>query len=734
MSFNKNPIIISNLSDVSDIVEISTSYQLETSVSYHGIKEVNAMKFSEKISETKTKIYSNATDDYGSIKPIKPIKSDIVPTTSGPEKKYNSTIFLDYNGTIQVLTLQTVKKYIVSILEKMEINYLDADKLVHNIYPKLKTINTIKDIDEQIIASSSEMVTDHYDYPKIAVWILITNLHSDTCDDYMTTVELLYRNKNTNGKNAPIVSDEFYEFVKLHHKKINAMINYSRDYNFSIFGYRTLERSYLKKVNKKIVERPQHLYMRVAIALHHRNNDFDRIFETYEYLSQGYFTHATPTLFNAGTTHEQLSSCFLLGIGDSLEEISDCWKECAMISKYAGGVGIHMSNIRVEGAYIASTQGEAGGLRVLTIFNNISRYANQGGKRQGSFAVFIEPWHGDIFFFLDLKKNVGAETERARDLFLGLMMNDIFMDRVYRDETWSLMCPSQCPNLLNKYGEDFNREYLKYESEGKFIRQIPAKDLWFKIMESQIETGVPYIISKDAVNKKSNQINIGVVNGSNLCCEIVEVSTKDSFSVCNLASICLPKFIEFVGGKPTFNHKKLFDVTRVSTRNLNNIIDINFYPLEKTRFTNTRDRPIGNGVQGLADVFAIFKYPFDSEEARDLNRKIFETIYFAALTESMELSKHYGPYETYHGSPISQGKFQFDLWEMDYTKLSGMWDWEALRKDILKHGVRNSLVTTCMPTPVRLRSMDTMSVSNHTLIISIREVHWLVNILLLTSI
>lgn len=901
-------------------------------------------------------------------------------TDKKPPQLFEEHIFLVNGKKITPLRIDIIKKYIASICQKMKVEYLDIDKIANNVYPKLKTMNTIKDIEEQIISSSSEMVVDHYDYPCIATWILISNLHSETHDDYAKVVYQLKNNVNKKGKNAPIVSVEFANYVEAHIDEINNALQYDRDYQISLFGYRTLEKAYLKKLsNGKIIERPQHMYMRVAIALHFRSDRMDRIVETYNLLSQGYFTHATPTLFNAGTTHEQLSSCFLLGIGDDMSEIGECWKDCAIISKYAGGIGINVTNIRVDGAYIHSTQGKASGMRLLMVFNQIARYADQGGKRAGSIAIYIEPWHGDIFFFLDLRKNSGAETERARDLFLALMINDIFMKRVEENGVWSLMCPAECPELLNKFGEEFTRIYEEYESKGKFLKQIRARDLWFKILDSQIETGVPYFVYKDSVNYKSNQINIGVVNGSNLCAEIVQVSSTNEYAVCftenteiltihgmkkiidchnedvychfnndndltksphyenakliyngvetvyylksdgnkiieatknhpflvfennkyvwkklqnlkkgdllytpmintlrnfsidkldmdnryinvgylyssvndqqanllmrqiqklkpilqasflsgifsenghvqlinhklhivlnmnhldstyqiqqmlipfgirskvseqnkqrleiygvqnitnfqkyidfttnaenkqklddllrkpyihrtydehseivyikekcqervydltlihghhfmanghivhncNLASICLPKYIKYVEGKPVYDYQELYRVARIVTRNLNNIIDINFYPVPKTRVSNMRHRPIGVGVQGLADVFAIFKTPFDSELARDINRKIFETIYYGALTESMILAKEYGPYETYHGSPISESKFQFDLWKLDYSKLSGLWDWEYLRGEIKKYGVRNSLVTTCMPT------------------------------------
>lgn len=990
-------------------------------------------------------------------------------------KPQNDKIYITDGDVTKILEYDTIKKYIQTICGLMKIEHLDSDKLVKNVYPKLKTFNTVEEVENQIVMSASEMVTDHYDYPCIATWILITNLHQNTSGDYLEVVAQLRANLNKKGKKAPIVSKPFADFVKKHYQQINAALKYERDFDISIFGYRTLERAYLKKlINGKIIERPQHMYMRVAIALHYRTNRMDRIIETYELLSQGYFSQATPTYFNAGTRHEQLSSCFLLGVDDDMESIGECLKDCLLISKHAGGIGINVTRIRVEGAYINSTQGTASGMRVLTIFNWASRYADQCGKRAGSFAFYIEPWHGDIFFFLDLKKNTGAETERARDLFLALMVNDIFMKRVEEDGVWSLFCPSECPDLLDKYGEEFTKIYENYEREGKFLRQIKARDLWFKIMETQIETGVPYIVFKDAVNYKSNQINIGVINGSNLCVsgdtmiltskgytcigflenkkvevwngnefsevtvrktgtnqemmeiefyngsklkctgyhkfyltensrskiitknanqlkigdklirtqypvikngsnnfkypythglfcadgsydksktienpkqcnksplpgkkycqthinqsqpkhynldknkcqaltyidhpyiylcgvkqellawmdfatcgkldrkhdcirvglyhdipkkfivpinhniniklrwleglldgdgcvsvthsnegvskslliasidkdflnnvkymlqtmgcdpkviihssntesllpdgkggkkiyqrkpvykliihsldtynlvalglkphrlnlnkvkkpnsltsryitvtkikklktredtycfneperhmgifngiicgncsEIVEYSSANEYSICNLSSLCLAKYVEIINGKPQFNYKKLCEVTKIVTRNLNNIIDINFYPVAKTRVSNFKHRPIGIGVQGLADVFALFKTPFDSELARDLNKKIFETIYFGALTESMNMAKEEGPYQTFKGSPISQGKFQFDLWGLDYKELSGMWDWEGLRQQIIIHGVRNSLVTTCMPT------------------------------------
>lgn len=629
--------------------------------------------------------------------------SNIKSVNSGKDISPDDQVYIinTVNGdtTRKLLSYNDLYKYLFSICQKIDKEYLDVGKITDNVYPKLKMENTLDEIEYQIVMCTSEMVLDHYDYPSIAIRILINNLHSKTNDDYFDVVQQLYNNVNVIGENAPIVRQDFYEYVQAHREEINAVIKYDRDYDISIFGFRTLEKSYLKRtVKNDIIERPQHLFMRVAIALHYRSGSFDKIIQTYDSLSTGLFTHATPTLFNAGTTHEQLSSCFLLGIADDMEEVGECWKNCAVISKYAGGIGVHATNIRCYGSYIRSTQGKSSGLHVLTVFDEIARYADQGGKRAGSIVIYIEPWHGDVFYFLDLKKNTGAETERARDLFLALMVNDIFMERVENDGIWSLMCPSECPNLLNKYGDEFTRIYCQYENDGKFIKQIPARELWFRIMESQIETGVPYIVFKDAVNKKSNQINIGVVNGSNLCAEIVEVSTANEYAVCNLASICLPKFVEYINNEPTYNYQKLYNIARVVTRNLNNIIDINFYPVEKTRVSNIKHRPIGVGVQGLADVFAMFRTAFDSDLARDLNKKIFETIYFGALTESMIIAKESGHYQTFQGSPLSQGKFQFDLWGLDRSRLSGMWDWDELMSSIQLYGVSNSLVTTCMPT------------------------------------
>jgi ribonucleoside-diphosphate reductase alpha subunit len=621
------------------------------------------------------------------------IHPDVLKNVKDPN---GEPFLIQENGTL-LLTKDYIYQYVQKICQERSLEHLNIDKLVNAVHPKLKNSNTLDELNDLIITCSTELVTNHYDYQYIAVYLLISKLHQETHDDYLETVKELRNNININGDKSPILSENFEKYVVKHIQTINEAFHYERDYQFTIFGYRTLEKSYLKKLsNGKMIERPQHLFMRVAIAIHYRTDRMDLILKTYHLLSEGYFTLASPTLFNAGTNAEQMSSCFLLGLEDDMGKIGECLSDCMKISKYAGGLGVNVTHIRTQGAYINSTQGKANGLRASFLFNSVARYADQCGKRAGSIALYLEPWHGDIFFFLDLKKNVGAETERARDIFLALFINDIFMERVENNEMWSLMCPSSCPKLLNKYGDDFKRAYQKYEKKKKYLKRIPARDLWFKIMESQIETGIPYILFKDAINYKSNQKNLGTINNSNLCAEICIYSDSNEYGVCNLSSICLPRFVKEKNGQKYFDYDFLFEIARVATRNLDNIIDYTFYPTEKARISNMKHRPIGIGVQGLANVFMIFRVPFDSEFARDLNRKIFETIYFGAMTESMILAKEKGPYSSYEGSPISQGLFQFDLWEE--KKLSGMWDWEGLRKEIKKYGVRNSLTTACMPT------------------------------------
>ena len=623
----------------------------------------------------------------------------------GSKPNFRVSVQIDRNGSkvLKSLEPQNIKSFIDTIVAKGNIQGLNTDRIVNDVYHKLKEINTIADIDQQIISSASELACEHYDYPKIAMYLLIRNLHKSTHDNYVDVVRDLRVNLDSDGNNKPILTESFEEFVVQYHKQINDAIQYERDYDVPLFGFRTLEKSYLKRnIKGNIVERPQHLFMRVAIAIHYQSvyenieQTLAKIIETYNLLSTGFFTHATPTYFNAGTYSGQLSSCFLMGVADDMEKVGDCWKDSAITSKYGGGVGIHVTRLRCMGSKINSTQGKASGMTIASVFNAISRYAHQGG-RPGSFALYIELWHGDIFYFLELKKNTGAETERARDLFLGLTVNDVFMQRVEADGYWSLMCPSKCPKLLDKFGAEFTKIYEEYEAAGKYIRRISARDLWFKILESQIETGIPYMFYKDSTNKKSNQSNIGVINGSNLCIEIMEVSTDEEYAVCNLATICLPKYLEYdENGKPvSFSHSKLYDITRIITRNLNNMIDINYYPLEKTKKSNLTHRPIGIGAQGLADTFMLLKLPFDSAAARDLNKRIFETIYFGFMTESVELAKKFGAYQSFAGSPLSEGKFQFDLWGVTP---SGMWDWESLRESVIKFGARNSLGIATPPT------------------------------------
>jgi len=496
------------------------------------------------------------------------------------------------------------------------------------------------------------------------------------------------------GEHAPLISKETWKVIKEHAAELDEAILYDRDFGYDYFGFKTLERSYLMKVDGKVIERPQHLLMRVAVGIH--GEDIPAAIETYNLLSEKWFTHATPTLFNAGTPKPQLSSCFLLTMkDDSIDGIYDTLKQCAKISQSAGGIGLSIHNVRAKGSYIKGTGGTSNGIvPMLRNFDMTARYVDQGGgKRKGSFAIYLEPWHADVFDFLDLKKNHGKEEMRARDLFFAVWIPDLFMQRVENNEMWSLFCPNEAPGLAEVWGEEFERLYDKYEKEGKFRKQIKAQDLWFEILESQIETGTPYILYKDAANRKSNQKNLGTIKSSNLCTEIIEYTSPDEVAVCNLASIALPKFVRDDG---TFDHEKLYEITKVATRNLNKVIDVNYYPVVEARNSNMRHRPIGLGVQGLADAFILMRMPFDSEESRRLNEDIFETIYFGAMEASMELSKLHGPYESFKGSPVSKGIFQFDMWGV--TPNSGRWDWEQLKRDVKQFGVRNSLLLAPMPT------------------------------------
>ncbi len=565
-----------------------------------------------------------------------------------------------------------------------------AKRVIAGIYDKIPT--TV--LDELAAQTAAAMATTHPDYAILAARIAISNLHKETSKSFSNTMKRLYEYIDPKtGENAGLIAKDVYEVIRKNAALLDSTIIYDRDYHFDYFGFKTLEKSYLLRMNGKVVERPQHMFMRVAVGIH--KDDIEAAIETYNLMSEKWFIHATPTLFNAGTPKPQLSSCFLLTMKeDSIDGIYDTLKQCAKISQSAGGIGLSIHNIRATGSYIKGTNGYSNGIvPMLKVFNDTARYIDQGGgKRKGAFAIYLEPWHADIFEFLELKRNQGAEELRARDLFYALWIPDLFMKRVEANETWSLFCPNEAPGLHECYGEEFERLYEKYELEGRARKVVKAQDLWFHILESQIETGTPYMLFKDAANRKSNQKNLGTIKSSNLCTEIIEYTSPDEVAVCNLASLALPKYV--LNGR--FDHQKLYEVTKVVTRNLNKIIDINYYPVPEAERSNKRHRPIGIGVQGLADVFIMLRMPFDSEEARGLNKDIFETIYYAALEASMELAQKYGPYQTYEGSPISQGIFQFDMWGVKPT--SGRWDWEGLRQKILQHGVRNSLLLAPMPT------------------------------------
>lgn len=555
---------------------------------------------------------------------------------------------------------------------------------------------TTSELDNLAAEISASMTTTHPDYTQLAARISVSNLHKNTKKSFSETMHDLYTyvNPRTN-KAAPLLSDEVHEIIQKNADFLDSSIIYNRDFGYDYFGFKTLERSYLLKLNGRIVERPQHMLMRVAVGIH--LDDLDAVVETYELMSKKYFTHATPTLFNSGTPKPQMSSCFLLTMkDDSIDGIYDTLKQTAKISQSAGGIGLSIHNIRATGSYIAGTNGTSNGIvPMLRVFNDTARYVDQGGgKRKGSFAIYVEPWHADIFDFLELKKNHGKEEMRARDLFYAMWTPDLFMKRVEEDTDWTLMCPNECPGLYDCHGEEFEKLYTQYETEGKGRKTIRARELWEKITESQIETGTPYMLYKDSANRKSNQKNLGTIRSSNLCTEILEYTAPDEVAVCNLASIALPMFVK----DGAFDHEELFRVTVRVTKNLNRVIDRNYYPVPEAENSNFRHRPVGLGVQGLADTFIQLRLPFTCEEAKQLNQDIFETIYFAAVTASMEEAQADGPYETYKGSPISKGEFQYNLWGVSDEELSGRWDWKGLRKQVKKHGVRNSLLVAPMPT------------------------------------
>jgi len=567
-----------------------------------------------------------------------------------------------------------------------------AMRVIEGLYDGVTT----SELDNLAAEIAATMTTSHPDYAQLAARISVSNLHKNTKKSFSSTMKDLYEyvNPRTNKK-APLLSDEVYKIISENAEKIDSNIIYNRDFGYDFFGFKTLERSYLLKLNGQIVERPQHMLMRVSIGIH--MNDLESAFETYELMSKRFFTHATPTLFNSGTPKPQMSSCFLLAMkDDSIDGIYDTLKQTAKISQSAGGIGLSIHNVRATGSYISGTNGTSNGIvPMLRVFNDTARYVDQGGgKRKGSFAIYVEPWHADIFAFLELKKNHGKEEMRARDLFYAMWLSDLFMKRVEENTTWTLMCPNECPGLYSCHGEEFEKLYTKYEREGKGRKTIKARELWDKILESQIETGTPYMLYKDSANRKSNQKNLGTIRSSNLCTEIMEYTSEDEVAVCNLASIALPMFIK----DGAFDHEELFRVTKTVTKNLNRVIDRNYYPVIEAENSNLRHRPIGLGVQGLADAFIKLRLPFTSEEAKKLNQEIFETLYFAAVTASAEEAKIDGPYKTYKGSPMSKGEFQHNMWGVKDDELSGRWDWKALKAEVKKHGVRNSLLVAPMPT------------------------------------
>ena len=581
-----------------------------------------------------------------------------------------------------------IEKLAYSLSEHVD-TFAVAQKVIEGIYDGV----TSSQLDSLAAEIAASMTTRHPDYAILAARIAVSNLHKNTKKSFSETMKDLYEYIDPKtGKKAPLLAEDVFNLIWSNRDLLDSTIIYDRDFGYDYFGFKTLEKSYLLKLSGKIAERPQHMLMRVSIGIH--KNDIESAIETYNFMSERWFTHATPTLFNAGTPKPQLSSCFLLQMEeDSIDGIYNTLKNCAKISQSAGGIGLSIHNIRATGSYIRGTNGTSNGIvPMLRVFNDTARYVDQGGgKRKGSFAIYLEPWHADIFDFLELKKNHGKEEIRARDLFYAMWISDLFMERVEADGEWSLFCPSEAPGLADCYGDKFRELYARYEQEGRARKTVKAQELWFAILESQIETGTPYMLYKDACNEKSNQKNLGTIKSSNLCTEIVEYTAPDEIAVCNLASIALPRFV--INGK--FDHQKLFDITYVVTKNLNKVIDINYYPVEEARNSNMRHRPIGIGVQGLADAFILMRMPFDSEEARELNKEIHETIYYASMTASKDLAIKDGAYETYEGSPVSQGIFQYDMWKVTP---SNRWEWDVLKEEVKKYGVRNSLLLAPMPT------------------------------------
>ena len=616
------------------------------------------------------------------------------------------------DGTREYVKFEKISSRIKKQTYGLNEDYVDYFEVSKKVIAGLYDGVTTEELDKLAAETSASLVTNHPDYSTLAARIAITSLYKRVDKRFTATADKLYHYINPKtGEKAGMISDNVYKVIVKNGKELDAMVVHDRDFNFDYFGFKTLEKSYLLKMFGEVAETPQHLYMRVAVGIW--LDDLEMVQKTYDMLSQGLFTHATPTLFNAGTKRPQLSSCFLLDIDDdSIPGIYKTLSDCAVISQNAGGIGVNIHKIRAKGSYIKGTNGSSNGIvPMLKVFNETARYVDQGGgRRKGSIAVYLEPWHADVFDFLDLRKNHGKEEMRARDLFLAMWTPNLFMERVESDGLWSLFSPDEVPGLIDAYDspEDkkFTELYTKYERDGKAIKTIKARELWEKILDSQIETGTPYMLYKDAANYKSNQKNLGTIKSSNLCTEILEYTDKDETAVCNLASVALPKFIDVPSGKVreknkklrTYNFKRLYDVVYQMTTNLNRVIDVNYYPTPETKNSNLRHRPIGLGVQGLADTFAMLSIPFESPEAQKLNKEIFETIYFAALTASNDLAKRDGTYVSYHGSPASQGKLQFELWNVDVDQLSGLWDWYGLKESIKQHGLRNSLLVAPMPT------------------------------------
>lgn len=615
------------------------------------------------------------------------------------------------NGSLEQLSFDKIIYRLRKLCNDKQLGVLeniDPDVIAQRVVSSIYDGVTSCELDEEAARIAISM-TENLEYQQLASRIIISNMQKSTMECFSEVMETLYNNTDVHGKHTPILADDVIEIIRKHKNELNFAIDYKRDYKFDYFGYKTLERSYLLKIFNKeknklqIAERPQHMYMRVAVGIH--KDDIESVLKTYNLISQHYYTHASPTLFNAGTRLNQYSSCFLLGTHDSLEGIFKTVTDCGKISKLAGGIGLHVTNIRAKGSIIRGTNGRGDGLvPMLKVYNEVCKYINQGGKRKGSFAIYLEPWHADIMEFLDLRKNQGHDDVRARDLFYAMWMPDLFMKQVECDGDWYLMCPDECPNLNEIYGEEFEKLYWKYVEEKKYRKQIKAQDVWKKIMDAQIETGVPYIAYKDAVNKKCNQKNLGTIKSSNLCCEISIYSDDKSYGVCNLCSIALPKYVEYdENGKPFYNFEKLYDVARYVVGPMNKVIDNNYYPTPETKDSNMAHRPLGIGVQGLADVYFKMKMPFESKDAAKLNKEIFETLYYGCLKGSIEQSKKDGPYSSYTNSPFSEGKLQFDLAaEFDKINLndyiSGRWDWKSLKQELKEHGIRNSLLIALMPT------------------------------------